>query len=157
MPKAKLNTDNETSRRMAGIRQRSTRPEMAVRLFLKSAGLRYRCNCRRLPGSPDLANKSKGWAVFVHGCFWHGHPGCSKATMPKRNREFWLQKILDNRRRDARKMRALRKKGLHVAVVWECETQDLASAKPPRALTTLLRRLAMMPACSRGPFGGLPI
>src|SRR5258708_7131223 len=125
MTRKRVTTDSETSRRMAGIRQRNTRPELVVRSFLSAAGLRYRCNCRGLPGSPDLANKSKGWVIFVHGCFWHGHSGCSKATVPKRNRTFWIDKIRANRRRDMAKQGALRQAGLHVAIVWECETRNL--------------------------------
>lgn len=143
MPRRSLRTDSHTSLRMAGIRQRNTRPELAVRSYLTAEGLRYRCNRRRLPGSPDLSNQSKGWAIFVHGCFWHGHSGCTKATVPKRNRKFWLDKIRTNRQRDITKRGALRRAGLHVAVVWECETRNLnvLGRKPPRALTTLLRHL----------------
>jgi DNA mismatch endonuclease (patch repair protein) len=137
-------TDAETSRRMSRIRQRSTRPELAVRLVLAAAGIRYRCNCRSLPGSPDIANKSRRWAIFVHGCFWHGHHGCSKATVPKRNRKQWLQKLRENRQRDERKALALREAGFRVVVVWECEARQLTAAGGGAAsteLASLLRRL----------------
>ena len=70
----------------------------------RELGLSYRRNVRNLPGSPDLANKSKGWVIFVNGCFWHRHTGCKRATIPKRNHNFWKQKFAENRRRDARKM-----------------------------------------------------
>jgi len=78
-------------------------------------------NVRSLPGSPDFANKGKRWAIFVHGCFWHRHSGCHKATIPKANRQFWLTKFTDNRARDARAIRALRADKFRVIVVWECE------------------------------------
>lgn len=74
-----------------------------------------------LPGTPDLVNRRRGWAVFVHGCYWHGHLGCKRATVPKRNAEFWTEKIAANRRRDEAKIAALRALGFEVFVVWECE------------------------------------
>lgn len=85
-------------------------------------GLRYRLNVKSLPGSPDLANKSRRWAIFVNGCFWHQHSNCPKATMPKRNAYFWREKFVANRKRDATKVRALQAGGFHVVIVWECET-----------------------------------
>jgi DNA mismatch endonuclease, patch repair protein len=136
-------TDPATSKRMARIRQRDTRPELVVRARLRQLGIHYRCNYSGLPGSPDIANKSKRWAVFVHGCFWHGHIGCSKATVPKRNRSFWLEKIRTNRRRDRRNENALRKVGFAVLVIWECETFKWAR-KPendvPKAVSYFFRR-----------------
>jgi len=71
-----------------------------------------------------MANRAQGWAVFVHGCFWHGHPSCRLATSPKTNRAFWTEKIAANRKRDARKVAALRAAGLRVLTVWQCETRD---------------------------------
>jgi DNA mismatch endonuclease (patch repair protein) len=136
-------TDEVTSNRMKSIRRGGTKPELIVRQLFRSHGIFYRCNCRDLPGSPDLANRSKGWAVFVHGCFWHGHGGCAHATVPKRNRAFWLAKIEANRRRDEMKEHALRRAGLSVAVVWECEVNQLLRSTPhhvPPALSILLRR-----------------
>ncbi len=87
-------------------------------------GLRFRVRNRDLPGSPDIANRSKKWAVFVHGCFWHRHVGCSRATTPKRNAEFWAEKFERNRERDRSVVREMRKMGFTVAIVWECETRD---------------------------------
>jgi DNA mismatch endonuclease Vsr len=111
----------ETSARMRRIRQKDTKIEAAVALGLRDLGLHYRKNVRNLPGSPDFANKSKRWAVFVHGCFWHHHTGCHKATVPKSNRRFWLNKFRDNMRRDARCVRLLRREGYRVVVIWECQ------------------------------------
>jgi DNA mismatch endonuclease (patch repair protein) len=110
---------------MQRVRQRGTPAERIVAGVCRELGLRYRLNVRSLAGSPDLANKARRWAIFVHGCFWHQHQGCPKATMPKRNAAFWREKFEANRRRDAAKIEALRSAGFSVAVVWECETADL--------------------------------
>lgn len=150
MRRANLDTDSATSDRMARIRQRSTKPELLLRKLLWAEGIRYRCNSRSLPGSPDLANLDRGWVVFVHGCFWHGHPGCKRATVPKRNSEFWRDKIKSNRRRDASKAGALKKLGLQVFVVWECEIERVAESGDSKSLRPILsflrRRLHRAPA-----------
>jgi DNA mismatch endonuclease (patch repair protein) len=101
--------------------------------MLFQLGARFRLCPRDLPGTPDIANKSKQWCIFVHGCFWHGHRGCSYATTPRTNRAWWNAKITANRARDARKERAMRKLGFRVATVWQCELRDQE---------TLSRRLA---------------
>lgn len=113
--------DEATSRRLARFGHEVTTPEQLVRSFLSAAGLRFRTRNRDLPGSPDLANRSKRWAVFVHGCYWHHHAGCSRATIPARNRDFWLSKFRANRRRDRRVIDKLEMAGYTVGVVWECE------------------------------------
>ncbi|MDD1526164.1 very short patch repair endonuclease [Bradyrhizobium sp. WBOS7] len=120
-----VRTDAETSARMARIRQKGTKIEAAVASALRDLGLHYRKNVRKLPGSPDFANRSKRWAVFVHGCFWHHHTGCYKATIPKSNRRFWLEKFRDNKRRDARSARLLRREGYRVLVIWECQERRI--------------------------------
>ncbi|MBR0708468.1 very short patch repair endonuclease [Bradyrhizobium liaoningense] len=117
--------DAETSARMARIRQKGTKIEAAVASALRDLGLHYRKNVRKLPGSPDFANRSKRWAVFVHGCFWHHHTGCYRATVPKSNRRFWLDKFRDNKRRDARSVRLLRREGYRVVVIWECQERRI--------------------------------
>jgi DNA mismatch endonuclease (patch repair protein) len=117
-------TDLATSVRMAGIRQRDTKPELIVRRELHALGHRFRVRNQDLPGSPDIANRSRGWVVFVHGCFWHRHDGCSRTTTPKRNRAFWVDKFETNQRRDAARRSDLQGDGFHVLVVWECETSD---------------------------------
>lgn len=113
----------EASARMKKVRQSSTDIEKLVRIAVSELGLQYRLENRDLPGSPDLANRKSRWAVFVHGCFWHGHPGCRLATVPKSNIGFWTAKIADNRRRDARKTQALKKQGYRVCVIWGCEAR----------------------------------
>lgn len=118
-------TDAETSRRMAGIRQKGTTAELLVRSALTGCGVAYRLNVRSLPGSPDLANKRRKFAVFVQGCFWHGHPGCKRATVPKRNASFWREKFAANRARDAIALKKLKRMGYRTVVIWECETADI--------------------------------
>ena len=108
---------------LARVRQARTKPEETVATLLRSLGLAYRRNVRTLPGSPDFANRTKGWAIFVNGCFWHHHTGCRRATVPKNNRAFWVEKFAANRRRDAAKIRALRALGLRVVVIWECRVE----------------------------------
>lgn len=110
---------------MKRIRQAHTAPELVVRLVLKELGVSFRACVRSLPGSPDIVNRKAGWAIFVHGCYWHGHSGCRLYTVPKSNTQFWKDKIAANRKRDARKSRALRKLGLRVITVWQCETSDV--------------------------------
>jgi DNA mismatch endonuclease, patch repair protein len=114
----------ETSARMRRVRREHTKPELVVRHALWSLGAHYRACVRALPGSPDIANRSKHWAIFVHGCFWHGHAGCALYTTPKSNPAFWQQKVRDNRARDARKRRTLLHLGYRVLVVWQCQTRD---------------------------------
>lgn len=128
---------------MALVRQKGTAAEREVAALLRSLGVGYRLNVRTLPGSPDLANRSRRWAVFVHGCFWHGHKGCRRATVPKSNRAFWLEKFAANRRRDARAVRALRRMGFRVCIVWECRMAQPEAVR--RRLSDLLepRRVGM--------------
>lgn len=120
---------------MANIRQRGTRPELVVRSMARRLGLHFRVANRDLPGSPDLANRKRKWAVFVHGCYWHRHEGCVKTTTPTRNRDFWVAKFVANVQRDQRAVDALRERGYRVVVVWECRTLV------PEAVEALLRPL----------------
>lgn len=135
-----LIVDEVTSQRLGRIRQAETSAELAVRRTIHGLGLHFRTSNRDLPGSPDIANRSRRWAVFVHGCYWHSHEGCARATVPKRNRDFWVAKFAANRARDARVQDELRHLGFRVVVVWECELTDLpalsrrlARELPPRA------------------------
>ena len=108
------------SRMMAGIRGKDTRPEMLVRRFLHSRGFRYRLHDKKLPGSPDIVLAKYHLAIFVHGCFWHRHPGCRFATTPAQNRDSWIQKFNQNMARDKRQIQCLVDKGWRVLVIWEC-------------------------------------
>ncbi|TAM10813.1 MAG: DNA mismatch endonuclease Vsr [Nevskiaceae bacterium] len=109
------------SRMMAGIRGRDTKPELAVRRYLHARGLRYRIAPRDLPGRPDIVLPRWHAVIFVHGCFWHRHPGCQYATTPATRPEFWRAKFAANTRRDEQVRRELISGGWRVLVVWECE------------------------------------
>jgi DNA mismatch endonuclease (patch repair protein) len=122
---------------MKTVRQKGTDPELAVRKLVSALGVRYRVGPKRLPGRPDLANVSSGWAIFVHGCFWHSHPGCRLATVPKKNHDWWVEKLRGNVERDARKEAHLRERGLRVLVVWQCELRE--PEKLARTLERFLR------------------
>lgn len=118
-----LDVDEATSQRLSKQKQKNTTPELQVRQILRDLGHHYRVENRELPGSPDVANRSRGWAVFVHGCYWHHHEGCDRATVPKRNRKFWMEKFRRNRARDREAIEALEELGMDVVVVWECELE----------------------------------
>ena len=119
-----LRTTDYISQRMGRVRQSGTTPELRVRRACSELGMRYRTRNRDLPGSPDLANRSRRWAIFVHGCYWHRHEGCSRATTPKSNREFWLAKFTRNCERDRTAYADLEAAGFAVLVIWECETES---------------------------------
>lgn len=117
-----------TTAAMANVRQARTTPEERVARALRDLGLAYRRNVKTLPGKPDFANRSKGWAVQVHGCFWHQHD-CKRGTMPTHNRAEWEVKFLRNRQRDAEVEERLAESGLLVITIWECETKDSVALK----------------------------
>jgi DNA mismatch endonuclease Vsr len=110
---------------MAAVRSQNTRPELVVRRLLFNLGYRYRLHARDLPGRPDIVFRSRQCAVFVNGCFWHGHI-CPRASKPTSNIKFWHNKIDGNRERDRRVVKELRKAGWRVLTVWQCETKDRA-------------------------------
>lgn len=114
----------ERSAHMAKIRGKDTKPEVAVRRLLTAAGYRYRLHAKDLPGRPDIAIRSRRRAIFVHGCFWHGHQGCKSSHVPKTHSAFWTDKFSRNIARDARNQSALEAQGYAVEVVWECEVRD---------------------------------
>lgn len=138
-----LKLDPNTSARLGRVRQHGTRPELQARQLLAELGLRYTTRNRDLPGSPDLANRTRGWAIFVHGCFWHAHPACPRATVPKRNRAFWLAKFAANKARDAKAIASLAALGFRAVVLWECELArtDAVRRRLQRALITRPRGL----------------
>ena len=111
---------------MSHIRGKDTRPEVIVRKYLFSKGLRYRKNDRRLPGHPDMVFPKYRKVLFVNGCFWHGHEGCRYFRLPSTNVPFWKAKIERNRERDARVVKELQELGWEVITVWECEIRRKA-------------------------------
>lgn len=109
---------------MARVKGRDTKPEMRLRRALHAAGLRYRLQAKELPGRPDIVFRRARLAIFVHGCFWHRHPGCEHARMPKSRLQFWQEKLGANVERDARQVAELKEAGWTVMTLWECETRD---------------------------------
>jgi DNA mismatch endonuclease, patch repair protein len=124
MRRSELDTTPERSALMKRVRQSGTSAELVVRAVLTHIGARYRLNVRGLPGRPDVANGRLQKALFVHGCFWHFHRGCSRGRIPSRNHAFWSDKLERNADRDRRKIDALHVLGYEVLVVWECELKD---------------------------------
>jgi DNA mismatch endonuclease (patch repair protein) len=118
-------TPTRRSYLMSRVRSRDTEPEMAVRRTAHGLGFRFRLHARELPGSPDLVFPRLRSLVFVHGCFWHRHPGCEKASNPSTRIEFWRAKFGRNIARDAAVRRELEALGWRILVVWECEAKDL--------------------------------
>jgi len=108
------------SRMMSGIRGKDTAPELGVRKFIHSKGYRFKLHRKDLPGSPDLTLNKYRLVIFVHGCFWHRHPGCFYATSPATRRDFWQNKLTRNAQRDEEQRLLLADLGWRVLVVWEC-------------------------------------
>jgi DNA mismatch endonuclease (patch repair protein) len=116
--------DPNRSALMKRVRRAHTAPELAVRRALHGMGFRFRLHPKDLPGTPDLVLPRHRVAVFVHGCFWHRHPRCKRATIPKTRADFWSDKFRSNVQRDERKARLLKELGWRVVTIWECETLD---------------------------------
>ena len=125
--RARANAPISRSENMSRIRSKNTRPELAVRKVFWAAGLRYRLHDNRLPGRPDLILPGRCTVVFVHGCFWHCHEGCSNFRIPKTRTEWWAAKLARNKARDAEVREQLMAKGWEVVVIWECETGSPAA------------------------------
>ncbi len=113
-------TPQQRHRCMSHIRSRGTQPEMAVRKWLWTHGYRYRLNVKSVPGKPDIVMRKYRTAIFVNGCFWHGHEGCRLFVLPKTNTAFWQAKIDRNRERDRRNEEMLRANGWQVITLWAC-------------------------------------
>lgn len=109
---------------MARVRAKDTKPELAVRRLIYASGYRYRLHSKKLPGKPDMVFAGRHKVIFVHGCFWHRHPGCANCRIPKSRVEFWENKLNGNRQRDLRTQAELERLGWKVLVVWECELKD---------------------------------
>lgn len=119
------NVSNSTrSEMMRSIKVKNTKPEMIVRRLLHSAGYRYRANYPKIVGKPDLSFIKRKMVVFVHGCFWHRHPGCPRSSMPSTNVAFWKEKFRKNRERDEAVLRALQEEGWTILTIWECEVKN---------------------------------
>lgn len=117
-------TREHRRRTMQAVRSKDTKPEMMVRRIVHAQGYRYRLHRRDLPGTPDLTFPSRRKVIFVHGCFWHGHPCRGEPRLPKTNRDYWVPKIRRNAERDAEHDRDLAELGWESLTVWECELRD---------------------------------
>lgn len=109
---------------MSRIKAKNTKPELAIRRLIHRMGYRYRLHDRTLPGKPDLVFAGRRKVVFVHGCFWHRHVGCTLGRLPKSRLEFWLPKLEANVARDKEVERKLIDGGWRALVIWECEVKD---------------------------------
>ena len=116
------------SRIMSRVKSKGMKPEMRVRRLLHGLGYRYRLHRADLPGRPDLVFPARRKVVFVNGCFWHSHHGCSRVRIPSTNREYWVAKLERNQARDDRNIVLLEEKGWEVLTVWECQLRDLTAA-----------------------------
>ena len=119
---------------MSRIKAKDTKPELLVRKFLFSQGLRYRLHDKKLPGKPDLMFPKYKAVLFIHGCFWHGHEGCKYYVVPKTRTDWWLAKIKGNQKKDTDSITRLQQAGWKVIVVWECELK-------PSLLEATLKKL----------------
>ena len=126
-------TAAQRHRVMSHIHSRNTKPELVVRQWLWHHGYRYRLNVKGVPGKPDLVMRKYHTALFVNGCFWHGHQDCDKFRLPQTNVDFWTAKINRNRQRDQKNYQVLHDNGWQVIVVWECQLT------PKRRETTMLQ------------------
>lgn len=114
---------------MRAVKSKDTRPELVVRKLVHGLGYRYRLHRTDIPGKPDLAIIAQKKAIFVHGCFWHGHDCARGARTPKENRAYWIAKIKRNRKRDALHARLLKAEGWRSLTIWECELRDLIAVR----------------------------
>lgn len=121
---ADVHTAAVRSYNMSRIRSKDTKPEIVVRKALFAAGFRFRLHQKSLPGKPDIVLKKYRTVIMIHGCFWHGHDGCKYFVVPKTRTEWWLEKIIRNRSLDETNIKALRKAGWKVKVIYECELKS---------------------------------
>lgn len=129
-------TPGRRSRLMSRVRSKNTTPELKVRRLLHALGYRFRIHRRDLPGNPDIVLPSRKVAIFVHGCFWHRHPHCRKASIPSSNVAFWAEKFERNVSRDKKNRLLLMRLKWRVITIWECQTKDA------ERLSALVRRVA---------------
>ena len=122
---------------MSQIKGKNTKPEMLVRKYLHAQGFRYRLHSKSLSGKPDIVLPKYKTLIFVHGCFWHGHKGCKYFVLPKTNTDFWLHKINGNITNDSKVIKALKKDGWKVLVIWECDLKK----KMETTLANLVRKI----------------
>lgn len=126
---------------MSRIKGKNTKPEMVVRRFLHSNGFRYGLHNKKLPGKPDIILRKYKTAIFVHGCFWHGHNGCKYFVIPKTRTEWWEEKIQTTVHRDELAVSQLQESGWNVIIIWECE---LRGDEKEATLAKLLAEISLL-------------
>lgn len=131
---------------MAAVKGKNTSPEIRVRSMLHQMGYRFRLHRNDLPGKPDIVLPKYHLCIFVHGCFWHQHPGCKRATIPESNREFWVKKFQGTLERDKSSEKELRQQGWRVCIIWECEIKSEAFLKTIKRLLTCCRLFPNRPS-----------
>lgn len=132
-------TSKKRSQIMSNIRGNETKPEILVRTYLFSKGLRYRKNVKTLPGKPDIVLAKYKTVILVHGCFWHGHKNCKASTLPTSNKLFWKKKISGNILRDKSNIKQLRKLGWRVIEIWQCKIKNAKIRE--KTLTSLINKI----------------
>jgi DNA mismatch endonuclease (patch repair protein) len=124
---------------MSQIKATNTKPEMLVRKFLHANGFRYTLHNKKLPGKPDIVLPKHKTIIYINGCFWHGHSNCKYYVVPKTRTDWWLNKINTNKANDEKAVKALKKEGWKVIIVWECK---LKPSKAERTLKGLLKNIS---------------
>ncbi len=137
-------TPEKRSAVMARVKGKNTAPELKVRKALTALGARYRLNRKDLPGTPDIVMPGRRLAIFVHGCFWHGHDCPRGSRVPKANREYWTAKVARNVARDQRTSGELTAAGWRVETIWECDLKDGDALRA--RLERLLQQAPLTPA-----------
>jgi DNA mismatch endonuclease (patch repair protein) len=117
-------TQPKRSSIMKAVGNKNTKPEMIVRRYLHAQGFRFRIHSKKLSGTPDIVLAKYKYVIYINGCFWHGHEGCKKATVPKSNTDFWLNKLKRNKERDTVHANKLIDQGWKVITIWECELSN---------------------------------
>ena len=133
-------TPQQRHRCMSPIRSKATKPEMLVRRWLWAHGYRYRLNVKSVPGKPDIVMRKYRTAIFVNGCFWHGHEGCKQFVLPKTNTAFWRNKIEYNRARDQKNYDILINAGWQVIVLWQCKLTKQELEKTMQSVAVALNQ-----------------
>ncbi|MEJ8817402.1 very short patch repair endonuclease [Lacibacter sp. H407] len=136
---ADVHTKAQRSYNMSRIKGKNTKPELLVRKYLHAQGFRYKLHDKTLPGKPDLVLPKYNTAIFIHGCFWHGHANCKYFTIPKTRTDWWMDKINKNRTNDVKAMKLLKEDGWKIITIWECK---LKPAKLEQTLAALVKKLS---------------